>query len=209
MKPDIRLNLEKVDLLHDLLVAKVSESHLPDGVRKWVLSYIDLLESRYYITSNIDDLLWFYKNGLSKNHRILDFGTGGGYIAYLIAGLTKKLVAYEYIGKWRDQKYTNTTYASAFSFSQKTANKIEPSIQFKFYKNLPLKEKDKSFDGVVLYAVIEHLGNEMKDKVLREINRILKPNGYIYSEIAPIIFLSRIYCPKIKTCRSFRFIYKR
>lgn len=189
MKPDIRLNLEKkVDLLHDLLVAKVSESHLPDGVRKWVFSYIDLLESRYYITNNIDDLLWFYKNGLSKNHRILDFGTGGGYITYLVADLTNKITAYEYIGKWSDQHYTNSTYSSAFSFAHKVVNEIEPEIQFKFYDRLPLKEKSKTFDGIILYAVIEHIDSKIKDDVLTEMYRILKPDGLLYIAKLPRLY---------------------
>lgn len=189
MKSNLRFNLgKKVDLLHDLLVAEISRSTLPNIIRKWVLSYINLLEARYYITSNIDDILWFHKNGISKNHRILDFGTGGGYIAYLMTDLTKKIVAYEYKGNWQDQHYSKSIYASAFSFVYKITKQIESSIQFKFYTKLPLKEKDETFDGIILYAVIEHIDSKMIDKVLKEAYRILKPDGYLYIAKLPRLY---------------------
>lgn len=39
---------------------------------------------------------------------------------------------------------------------------------------------DNSFDGLLLYAVIEHVPNEYKEPFLRECRRVLKPGGYIF-----------------------------
>jgi len=184
---------KRVNILHDLLIKRVNTPNLSDSVRKWIFSYINLLESRYYISSNIDDLLWFRKNGISRNDRILDFGTGGGYIAYLIANVTKKLVAYEYKGNWKDQRFTNLTYSSAFSFAYRAVNEIEPAVQFKFYQKLPLNEKTESFDGIILYAVIEHIDFKVKDEVLKELYRILKPNGLLYIAKLPRLYSYQEY----------------
>lgn len=201
MKDDLNLRWgKKIRSLHKLLNKKLSRAKPSSSVRKWILSYIDLLESKYYVKSNIDDLLWFSKNGLSKNDRIMDFGTGGGYIAYLTADLVKTIIAYEYKEKWKNQNYSNSTYFAAFTFAQKTISKIESKIQFKFYRDLPLKESNKSFDGIILYAVIEHIDPKIRNNILSELYRILKTNGRLY-----IAKLPRLYSYQEYIARKLKF----
>ncbi len=172
---------EEINLLRERLIEKLQVASFSGDEIKWLSGMVNVLGSRNYISSNVDDILWFYSNGLSKSDKIMDFGTGGGYIAHLASHITGKVVAYEYEGNWVGREFSNSEYINAFGFMQKTVNEIDDKkIEFNFYQSLPLSEKDEVYDGIILYAVIEHIDFEIEKKVFKELYRILKPGGFLY-----------------------------
>lgn len=190
----------KIDHLHSLLSYELTKNVKDIKIKKWVKSYLMLLTSRNYIASNYDDIIFFLKNGMRSNQRLLDFGTGGGYIAYLLAQNVKKVTAYEYIGNWTDQQYNNSVYKEAFSCVQGRTQILEPKISFKFYSSFPLKESSNTFEAIILYAVLEHVEDTIKDQILAELHRILKPNGFLF-----IAKLPRLYSWQEFVARKFGF----
>lgn len=53
-------------------------------------------------------------------------------------------------------------------------------IDFKWLEGDGLPYADASFDGLLLYAVIEHVRDDEKGPLLRECARVLKPGGKIF-----------------------------
>lgn len=180
---------EEINLLCERLIEKLSAVSFSRNEIKWLNGIVNVLGSKNYISSNVDDILWFRSNGLSKNDRIMDFGTGGGYIAHLASHIAGKIVAYEYEGNWIGREFSNDEYVNAFSFMQKMVNEIDgKKIEFNFYRSLPLSEKNESYDGIILYAVIEHIDFEIEEKVFKELYRILKSGGFLYIAKLPRSF---------------------
>lgn len=180
---------EEINLLKEKLTKELSMSAFCGDERKWLNGMVDILGSKNYASSNVNDILWFYSHGLSKKDKIIDFGTGGGYIAHLASHITEKVIAYEYEGKWIGQDFNNKEYINVFSFMQKLVNEIDDKkVKFNFYQSLPINEKDESCDGIILYAVIEHIDSEIEEKVFKELYRILKPSGFLYIAKLPRLF---------------------
>lgn len=183
---------KKFDLLHAKILEKLKINTFSDNVAKWLGGMINFFESKTYIASNIDDVLWFYLNGLSEENKILDFGAGGGYITYLLS-YNNEVSAYEYDGVWTDQEFDKNDYVTAFSFVQKTINEIDNKIKFNYYKTLPLNEEGGVYDGIILYAVIEHIDSVIENDVFRELRRLLKPEGFLYIAKLPRVFSYQEY----------------
>jgi 2-polyprenyl-3-methyl-5-hydroxy-6-metoxy-1,4-benzoquinol methylase len=61
----------------------------------------------------------------------------------------------------------------------KMAKKLIPKANFKTGNALDLKFKNKYFDTVTLMDVIEHIPKGTEEKCIKEINRVLKPNGHL------------------------------
>ena len=188
---------EKFDLLHTKILEKLKTNTISDNATRWLDGMINFFESKTYISSNFDDILWFFLNGLSVNNKILDFGAGGGYITYLISCDIYEVSAYEYDGDWTDQKFDKNDYVAAFSFVYKTINEIDDKIKFNFYKDFPLNEKSESYDGIILYAVIEHIDSEIESAVFGEFRRLLKPGGFLYIAKLPRAFSYQEYIARL------------
>lgn len=188
---------EKFDLLHTKIIENLKTNNLSDNAIEWIDGMINFFESKTYIASNIDDLLWFCSNGLSKDNKILDFGAGGGYITYLISCDINEVSAYEYDGAWTDQEFDKNDYVDAFSAVQKTINEIDGEIKFNFYKDFPLNENSESYDGIILYAVIEHIDSEIESAVFGEFRRLLKPGGFLYIAKLPRAFSYQEYIARL------------
>jgi len=172
---------EEVYSLREKLIKKISEGQLGVNEKKWLNGIVYVMGSKKYIESNVDDLAWFQDNGLLGSNKIMDFGTGGGYIAHLASHITGKVVAYEYNGDWVGKEFDGGEYENAFGFMQKIVNEIDDKkVAFNFYKSLPLNEDNGSYDGVILYAVVEHIDSDVEEKVFKELYRVLKPGGSLY-----------------------------
>lgn len=179
---------KKIDLLSAGLLTELKNNNLSANALKWVEGLKGILESKTYIASNIDDVLWFAANNLWEKKKVLDFGAGGGYITLLLSSGANDVRAYEYIGDWTDQEFGKDDYVSGFSFAQKVVNQLDGGIKFNYYQNFPLQEEPETYDAVVLYAVIEHLEPTVQNSVFKELRRLLKPDGVLYIAKLPRSF---------------------
>jgi len=59
------------------------------------------------------------------------------------------------------------------------AKKLVPNVKFMVGNALNLKFKNHSFDTVTMMDVIEHIPKGTETKCLKEIRRVLKPNGHL------------------------------
>ena len=199
---------EKLYLVKNRLNKEVKE--MPkERITEEILELLALFESKTYISSNLDDLIWFYNNGLSTCKKVIDFGTGGGYLAFLISSMVDGVVGYEYEGEWVDQKFNPKTNLKAFLFFYEVINKINSKIKFKLYNSLPLKEPAESYDGIILYAVIEHIDRKIQKKVLREIYRILKKDGFLFIAKLPRLFSYQELIAKVAGFQGHSNLYSR
>lgn len=183
----------KLSLLDNQLVTMLPSQNYNIQVITWIKRYIEIIESLTYSQSNINDMLWFYNHGLEHCKKIVDIGTGGGYIPYLLSFLIKQIDAYEYIGDWVDQEMKSADYITAFSFSQNIIKNMRKNVTFKFYQNFPLKEKSQTYDGIILYAVIEHIEPTIYENFFAEIYRVLKPSGNLYIAKLPRVLSYQEY----------------
>jgi ubiquinone/menaquinone biosynthesis C-methylase UbiE len=61
----------------------------------------------------------------------------------------------------------------------KIAKGLVPDAEFKVGNALHLKFKNNSFETVTILDVIEHIPKNTEEKCLKEIKRVLKPNGHL------------------------------
>ena len=115
-----------------------------------------------------DALLTFVKKYLPVHGKILDYGTGKGFLL-------------QYILK----KYSSVElYSCDFtgSIATQTGEKFNSQKQFRgclHITGLPSVYENNFFDLVFLVETIEHLTDEYLHSTLKEIHRILKPGGII------------------------------
>jgi len=195
--------------IKNLIIQELANLPKKSNVTAWVSGIINVLDSKTMITSNIDDVSWFHKNGMSHCQSILDFGCGSGYITYIISRYCNKVTAYEYNGEWVGQQYTPSEYFKAFSLVQNIVKTNNQNIDFNFYNKLPLSIDSNSFDGIVMYAVIEHLDKSIESPVLNEINRILKPGGYLFIAKLPRVLSYQEHLARILKIGSHEILYSR
>ncbi|MEK7100200.1 MAG: class I SAM-dependent methyltransferase [Patescibacteria group bacterium] len=97
-----------------------------------------------------------------KNKKVLDIGCWTGQYEQLASKYTKSI-----------------TGIDPGIEAIKTAKRLVPKAKFFVGDALNLKFKNASFDTVTMMDVIEHIPSGTEAKCLREVKRILKPNGYL------------------------------
>ncbi|MFX1569248.1 MAG: class I SAM-dependent methyltransferase [Promethearchaeota archaeon] len=108
----------------------------------------------------IDDLK------LDKKSKILDVGTGWGFMAITLALHDYEVITGEPEGaKWADWR------------SRAELVNVEDKITFKSFNAENLPFGDASFDAVFLYTSLHHISN--KSRAISEILRVLKYDGYL------------------------------
>lgn len=103
---------------------------------------------------------------LAKNSKILDVGTGWGFMAITLALNDYEVITGEPKGaKWADWR------------SRAKLVNVDNKITFKpfFAENLPFE--DASFDAVFLYTSLHHIGD--KPRAINEMIRVMKHDGYL------------------------------
>lgn len=106
-----------------------------------------------------------------KDEKILDLGCGTGYYLFLLSNLP---ISLNLTGLDNDKK--------ALDEAKTTLKKRK--IEFVLGDSHTLPFKDNTFDKVVASEVLEHLVDD--ERALREIFRILKPNGIIIISVPSI-----------------------
>lgn len=100
---------------------------------------------------------------------VLDWGAGKGHVTYLLNKFGfKKVVSCDI-----EEDRNDSTFGQEHPIIDKLNIQIIP---LKHQWKLPFE--DASFDVVVSYGVLEHVPNDLES--LKEINRILKPNGLLF-----------------------------
>lgn len=113
--------------------------------------------------------LW-YQNEIKKNDVVLDLGCGNSIHSIKIAKTCKEIIAVDY-----DINQLNIGQSLS---KEKNINNIK-FIQNNLENKLPFK--NYCFDKVLCLDVLEHLSN--RDRCLKEIRRILKPNGIVFISV--------------------------
>ncbi len=120
-------------------------------------AFLDLLLELRVKTSIVGIRQRFFESSFSKNRGslILDLGCGGGYEFFT--------------------RYGNVTGVDMEAAPLKTARAVYARVIQADIGALPFE--DNTFDYVVSSDVIEHIPAENKNRLLFEINRVLKPGG--------------------------------
>lgn len=138
--------------------------------RLWDFYGVNLLRSQYFSFHSGKYILDYIRHHVKLDglKSVLDFGCGPGY---LLEQLVKMMVR----GKCYGLDFSK---ASVDEINKKLRN--VPNFGGALYiDKLPSSFEDNSMDMVISIEVIEHLPDEQLSDMLKEIYRILKPEGYI------------------------------
>jgi SAM-dependent methyltransferase len=122
----------------------------------------------------INYLLDFSKEWFNKtSFDILDWGCGKGYISYLLKNKNMPVISCD---------VSNTGASSAFGINSPIFSMAKINVvELKHDYILPFESS--SFDVVLSFGVLEHVANDLES--LREIQRILRPNGLFFCFYLP------------------------
>lgn len=106
---------------------------------------------------------YLYASSFTKNKVVLDIACGEGYGSCLLAGSSKRVVGVDVSPE--AIAYANSKY-------------VRRNLEFKqgSVTNIPISGKG-IFDVVVSFETIEHVGEGEQKTFLKEVKRLLKPNG--------------------------------
>ena len=119
-----------------------------------------------------------------KNLRILDIGCGRGELALWCARNGAK----EVIGI----DYSKNAIILANQAKKHLKKDITKKIKFKIGDGKKLEFKENSFDAVLLTEVLEHLYIGEQVIIFKEIERILRDNGFVFIHTAPSKWFNNI-----------------
>lgn len=104
----------------------------------------------------------------SPNDSVLDAGCGSGNTSFYLASKVKKVIGF-------DQNQASITFANSLTKKEKLTN-----LEFLHGDLAHLPFSKQTFNQVILLEVVEHLTFSQYQKIIAEIYRVLKPNGYLY-----------------------------
>jgi 2-polyprenyl-3-methyl-5-hydroxy-6-metoxy-1,4-benzoquinol methylase len=125
-----------------------------------------------------------------KGLKVLDIGCGRGELAYWAARMgAKKVVGID---------YSKAAINLANQAKKTWPKKYQQIIMFKHVDAKKLKYNESSFDVILMTEVLEHLYPDEKLLIFKNINKLLKPNGFAFIHTAPTLwfnnFTYRIWC---------------
>lgn len=167
---------------------------------QWINAAYHILQSKFYRESVYHDLTQF-DNYIKPDSRILDFGTGSGYMPFFYVDKVREIEALDYIDSKGVGIANASTPATEVALQQKQIwEKISsayPTIHFSHYSGEAIPFDNQSFDSIIAYAVLEHIPDESVENYVTELNRILKLGGtvlvsYLPRKLAYMEHLSRL-----------------
>jgi 2-polyprenyl-3-methyl-5-hydroxy-6-metoxy-1,4-benzoquinol methylase len=133
---------------------------------RWVEDEIHRVE---HLESTLSLLIQRYINGLDKK-LILDFGCGCGASSIVLGRLAAKVVGVE-------PKESSVRVAKIRVKEEGLAHQVVIEHLQKI-KNLSFQ--DNSFDVAVAWGVIEHIPKKERPFFIKELWRVIKPEGYLF-----------------------------
>jgi 2-polyprenyl-6-hydroxyphenyl methylase/3-demethylubiquinone-9 3-methyltransferase len=137
----------------------------PDGFLYGLHALIGPLRGPYILAT-------LRKAGANEGSRVLDIGSGGGFLAATLA----------------DAGYDVVGIDPAMSAVRAAAQHVPASFVLGAGETLPLT--DDSFDSVVCSEVLEHVDDV--DAVIAEVGRVLRPSGVFIFSLPNRTLLSRL-----------------
>ena len=148
-----------------------------DAGHLWLKGILSIVESKMYSETTFDDLTICEKYIHGK--QILDFGTGSGIMALQLASIGYEVKAIDidnFLEKEKSKNHKTMAYDQRLIwpiFEKKYSN-----LKLAHYFGNKIPFEDNSFDGIIAYAVLEHIPDTEIPRVMDEIRRVLRPNGY-------------------------------
>ena len=145
-----------------------SETFIPALGYDWLTPFYDLVvryttRERAFKTALVDE------SNVQDGHSVLDLGCGTGTLAILLklASPSARVTAID-----GDPMILDA--------AKKKARRLHIEIQFDEGMSFGLPYPDGSFDRVFSSLFFHHLTTENKSKTLREVHRVLKPEGELH-----------------------------
>lgn len=182
-KENIMEEKELMDLIAEFNAVILGQLDGFNDEHVWLRGVKGMLSSRVMLNTVLEDINIFHK--YVKNKHILDFGTGSGYLAYLLAS-KGYIVAGIDIDDFVKQE-TIETHGTMTNDQKGIWPILEeklPNLKLTHYKTV-IPYNDHSFDGIVAYAVLEHIQDDDIPDVMKEMRRVLKPNGHLFISMLP------------------------
>ena len=153
--------------------SKIVKKHIPDSETR-----LDF-ESKLY-AEGIKDALLLIKSSMPKSGKLkmLDIGCGKGHISLMLASLGFSVSAIE-IEETKGEQLEITEKAwqkNMWKDFETTYPNFD--VRYQFYDGKKIPFDDKSFDAVLVYAVIEHVDDARE--FMGEIARVLKNNSLLF-----------------------------
>ena len=162
------------------LKGKVSATDL-DFLRKCFRAY----SSRAHVYNVLHDLD-LLKRLSPPPQRILDFGCGIGLQSFLLAKNGYEVFGLETVEDKSLDSFFRGKAESHIMTRDESMKSVWSVIQsrvpvdFRFYDGAKQPFSDRYFNVVFAYAVLEHIPPRELSRVLREIRRVLRPEGLLY-----------------------------
>lgn len=139
-----------------------------EKIRKfWDLYAIhSTLQESYFTKEYGDAILNFTKRYIQLEGKILDFGCGAGHLVKRLSCETVDIYGVD---------FSEETIESA----RKRLKEDSTICKLECIKDLPTRFEDDMFNVVFLIETIEHLLPEERNKIMKELYRITKKEGYI------------------------------
>lgn len=134
---------------------------------------VDLREFPLKVEPGFDECL---RDFGEKTHRVLDFGCGTGDIVF------------QYIQNFPDKKGVGIDEAeSGIKFAKKTASLSKYKNLHFFTGDIEMLQdfEDGEFDGLILSNVLDVMPEQVDEKLLKELDRVLKHGGYWFVKLNP------------------------
>lgn len=108
---------------------------------------------------------------LRRNATVLDLGCGRGDISIYVSKKVKKVVGID---------YSEDAIKIANSIKQKLQKKSQEKISFIRVDATKINFSENEFDCVIALDIFEHLTKSQLNLVLKQISKILKPEGILF-----------------------------
>lgn len=141
------------------------------------------LNSRLYMKGVKRDLALMTRYMSSGS--ILDFGCGTGVMAALCSAAGYNAHAVDIQADVSDinrQAESEADRRGRYGLLDRGRQGLGDlfGVEFRYYDGRTLPYQAQSFDGVLAYAVLEHIHDDLLESAITEISRVLKPGGMLF-----------------------------